>query len=331
MGEGERLFERLRTPGALQELIRLPENLHLEVKECRSPLSDRLKGYLSQVLSGFANSDGGVLILGMTARRGEEGEPDVIAAPKPFLEFRGVESEILSLVGQAVMPIVEGIEVRSIEVEKAPDYGYVIVLVPASDSGPHRAMLKHGGDREYWARSGDSFYKMEHFQIADMFGRRARPRLTFHTRLVYDENRTREGRYETRWAVVIGLRNDGRGLAHFLMLEVRCPPEALVSDFGVDGNRNYGLRKQPANLPRGHFLFFGDAYQVIHPGRILEVTNTDQFVVPEPSWRAKFPSLTFKYQIAAEGQPLTEGEIVIGPGEFEKALKNPPGAPTGET
>ena len=45
----------------LERLKGTPEDLHLEVKECHAPLPANMKGYLSQALSGFANSDGGVL------------------------------------------------------------------------------------------------------------------------------------------------------------------------------------------------------------------------------------------------------------------------------
>ena len=38
-------------------------------------------------------------------------------------------------------------------------------------------MAKLGEDR-YYKRSGDSFYRMEHFDLEDMFGRRPKPLLT---------------------------------------------------------------------------------------------------------------------------------------------------------
>lgn len=43
MNQARALFDSLRTPAALQSLIEIPESLHLEVKECKAPLSGELK------------------------------------------------------------------------------------------------------------------------------------------------------------------------------------------------------------------------------------------------------------------------------------------------
>jgi pimeloyl-ACP methyl ester carboxylesterase len=41
----------------IQGIVGESEDLHLEVKECRAPLAANMKGYVSQAISGFANSD----------------------------------------------------------------------------------------------------------------------------------------------------------------------------------------------------------------------------------------------------------------------------------
>lgn len=68
--------------------------------------------------------------------------------------------------GAAASPIVDGVEHKKIEAEA--DEGFGATFFPASDSGPHMAKL--GSDR-YFKRSGSQFLRMEHFEIADMFGR----------------------------------------------------------------------------------------------------------------------------------------------------------------
>src|SRR5207245_11230294 len=82
------------------------------------------------------------------------GEPDVIQSAKSFKGFRSVAGEVRRLLGQAVQPVVDGVDIREIESIRSGDFGYVVVLVAASDAGPHRAMLKNGGDREVWKRAG---------------------------------------------------------------------------------------------------------------------------------------------------------------------------------
>jgi hypothetical protein len=72
-----------------------------------------------------------------------------------------------------VSPIVDGIRYKIFEI--AQDKGFATTLIPESDSGPYMAKL---GEDRYYKRSGDSFYRMEHFDLEDMFGRRQKPRLS---------------------------------------------------------------------------------------------------------------------------------------------------------
>ena len=61
--------------------------------------------------------------------------------------------------------------------------GYVKCLIPKSDKTPHRAMLS---DREYYKRSIEGFYRLEHFDLEDMFGRRQRPVLNLAVVIKHD-------------------------------------------------------------------------------------------------------------------------------------------------
>jgi predicted HTH transcriptional regulator len=99
------------------------------------------KGALAKALSAFANADGGVIVYGLEAKRDKEGR-DVVRAKKPLKDAELVRSRVLGLVGQLVQPPVEGIEVEARN--KSRKRGYVLVYVPPSDSGPHRARMAGG-------------------------------------------------------------------------------------------------------------------------------------------------------------------------------------------
>lgn len=219
------------------------------------------------------------------------------------------------------MPIVEGVEVNSFETEKSAEYGYVIVLIPASDGGPHRAMLKQGGDREYWKRSGDSFYRMEHFDIADMFGRRRRPKLTLHWTVVpRGKRRDPKGEMRFHFGFILGLRNEGRAIARYPMLELEHPEGAVIDEYGLDGNRNEGLRRQPTAPPGRRVLYVGDGTQVVYPGTVLEITRTAPILITGDPRKQIFDDFVFKYKIAAEDHPLEEGEVVIRDPELARLV-----------
>jgi len=75
------------------------ESLHFDAKRCSVPLTNDDKDNLATALSGFANSDGGVLIYGLVAAGGDKkrGIPDVVTKPDPIKNLNHLESELTSV------------------------------------------------------------------------------------------------------------------------------------------------------------------------------------------------------------------------------------------
>jgi len=160
----------------IAEFLRLgqEEHLHLDFKTVSNAnlRSTDDKRNLAKCLSGFANSSGGIIVWGVDARKNAQGI-DCASAHNEIAPIKLFVSRLNELTGEAVSPIVEGI--RHKPIEGGHDSGFAATLVPESDSGPHMAKL---GEDRYYKRSGDSFYRMEHFDLEDMFGRRQKPRLS---------------------------------------------------------------------------------------------------------------------------------------------------------
>jgi hypothetical protein len=153
-------------------------------------------------------------------------------------------------------------------------------------------MAKLGEDR-YYKRSGDRFYKMEHFDIADMFGRRARPDL----RLFVEQTTFGEQQ------IVLGLENVGRGGAIAPYLEVTLPAGVKVDPKGIDGAGAFGLLRLPHGGNNAHDpRFGGNRSMVIYPG-----TKQDVARLKGPIGKGH----VYHYSVAAEGMPLTHLELVI--------------------
>jgi hypothetical protein len=263
------------------------ENLTLDFKSLNSSdLSNRDdRKNFAKALSGFANSSGGMVVWGVDCRKNEEG----VDCANSIVENNNVDillSRCNELTGIAVSPIVDGVQHKKIY--STPPKGLVVTMVPESDRGPHMAKL---GEDRYYKRSGDSFYRMEHFDIADMFGRRRRPNLVLD---YIEKGRTR---------IVIRIRNDGRGTAIAPYLWVKFPPGHGMNPYGSDGNLNWNL---PPVRSRGPTAFAGTTEDVIHPGTAIEVfvfqRNDDKdFVGPQE----------IQYGVAAMELPLREDKLVI--------------------
>lgn len=272
------------------------ESLHLDFKLTKnsdfSAKDD--KETLARAISGFANSEGGLIVWGVDARKNEDGIDCAISAP-------GVDnvplfvSRLKELSGDAVSPMLDGVEHRGLRRKNGS--GFAVTYVPPSDSGPHMAKLGLG---HYYKRNGSSFLKMEHFEIADMFGRRRRARL----QLTYRVESRGEGA-----SVVIGLANTGRGSARgpYLSLNIRGGP-LRWDRFGVTGNGHEGMARQPMPT-RGFDLTYAEGNTfLIHPGCTLDVmryrNSVTKPVMPDRD-------VEIDYAVCADEIALESGTLTI--------------------
>lgn len=204
-------------------------------------------------------------------------------------------SRLNELTGDSVDPTVHGVRHRIIP-GRGAGRGFAVSLIPESDTGPH--MSKLGEDR-YYKRSGDSFYKMEHYDIADMFSRRRKPSLVVTVRI--------EGIGEET-SIVLGLQNDGRATARAPYLAIRCDHPFCRSELGLDGNRREGmpfLRFSSSDYP---WCYGGGLEIALHPRMSQDVARLYQGLHPKtPAPR----DAVIYFAVACEDQPLREGRIVV--------------------
>jgi hypothetical protein len=208
-------------------------------------------------------------------------------------------SRLNQLTGDAVEPIADGVRNRVVHTLAAGE-GFAATLVPESESGPHMAKL---GENRYYKRSGDSFYMMEHFDIADMFGRRRRPRLEFYANC---QAAAATGGMGAQ--IVVGLRNTGRATAHAPYLRVKLPPPFSRSRYGVDGNGHHGLPFLDAQSKGQYYSFGASTDFVIHPGVEVDVAlfSDANNVTPVPE-----AGLPIAYSFTCEYLSLSQGEQLI--------------------
>jgi hypothetical protein len=189
----------------INEFIRFgqEEHLHLEFKTVSNASLSKTddKRNLARCLSGFANSSGGLVVWGVDARKNSQ-DVDCASAPRPIASVKLFASRLNELTGDAVSPIVDGIRHKAIELSQ--DAGFAVTLVPESDSGPYMAKL---GEDRYYKRSGGSFYRLEHFDLEDMFGRRQKPRIQIRVGQLPDPKESSQD------ILQFGVQNIGRAVA----------------------------------------------------------------------------------------------------------------------
>lgn len=169
-------FHSIKLESDFQKIIvdRVKEDLYLEFKQKHDTkhgkLDDDDKFNFSRALSGFANSDGGILIWGIETNKADESAKKL----KPISDVDGFIRSLKSSLINAVQPFVDNVLIEKVPTATSQEEGYVKCFIPQSNKTPHRAIL---AGREYYKRSTEGFYRLEHFDLEDMFGRRQRPLL----------------------------------------------------------------------------------------------------------------------------------------------------------
>ena len=248
-------------------------------------------------LSGFANSSGGLIVWGVDARKDSGQGPDVATALRAIDDLPMLVSRINDLTGSSVSPINE--RVRTKTMEDSAGCGYAVTIVPESDLGPHMAQNREG---RYYKRSGSSFYQMEHFDLADMFGRRRRPLLHAVVKLTGQRGGSRSSAgAEHVNAIAVFLRNAGRGSARNLFVRVSVNRPFWISSSGPEPDGRGGLSRF-SEVSDTELILRGDSRMALHPGleqAVIAVAFRYDNVAPAR------PDLRVRLQVAAEEFPLT--------------------------
>lgn len=302
-------YDSLNTETGLESLILegTREDLHVEFKGKRSSSHSRLEEsdarQFSRALSGFANSDGGILVWGVVTD-GEDRASDL----QPISDVEGFLSRLKKSLLNTTQPAVEGVLLEAIPSIADPTSGFVKCLIPTSERAPHRAML---AEREYYKRSTEGFYRLEHFDLEDMFGRRPKARLVLTHRLAR-RGGMRSGDSETRDVhAIMTIENHGRGSAGapYLALDVRAP--YIVDRFGLDGNGHHGL-PQHVSGEGSRVVFGGNSGVNIHSGVSHDVAAIKIPVRFQDGRVSSSPEpLIVDFVLAADGIGSTPGQVVI--------------------
>jgi hypothetical protein len=219
----------------------------------------------------------------------------------PVADAISVKSRVESLVGDLVEPRLQGVRIAAVLDTPGSKTGFVLVDVPPTEGLPCRSR-KH---RDFYQRITSGTYPMEYFQIADMFGKRHRPRLS----LYLEEGRFRLDGPTYDRELTLGIENSGRAVARFPSVRFK-RAGISVNNRGIDGNGGFGLPQRPTESEL--VVFGGGADHVIYPGTVLKIAKLDQRAKASDWNPARggrqafyFEEYTLTAEIAADGVPNT--------------------------
>jgi hypothetical protein len=178
-GRAEELFRRIQNEkeAMIDYLIetRQSEELFLDFKRSADEgkgnrLHDTDRNNLAKAISGFGNSEGGIIIWGVECKQ-KISDGDVARSKYPIKNVTRFVSWLEGAVSGCTLPSHTG--VRSVSIETGVDReGYAVTYIPKSIHVPHQCILEK---KYYYIRAGSSFEPVPHSVLAGMFGRRPQP------------------------------------------------------------------------------------------------------------------------------------------------------------
>jgi hypothetical protein len=155
------------------------ESVHLDfkIRGATTPTFDNKElSKISEAMSAFANVEGGVLAYGVKTQRASGQEQDQVSGLAAFPDFHTCAGNLEHRLPQLTDPPIPGSRVVQLEDPTRAGYGIVVLYVPQTDTGPHQGSYGDAAGR-YYLRTASNISRAPHSIIADMFGRRPRPRL----------------------------------------------------------------------------------------------------------------------------------------------------------
>lgn len=243
------LFERMKHSGmrAIETLLveRAAEELFLDFKEAthaalQSKLPTEDNNNFAKAISGFGNSEGGVLIWGVQCAPARAGA-DVASGLVPLQDAQGFRSQLESAVSRLTTPPHAHVEHHVVLRAEGERAGFVATLIPKLTRALLRAEI---GQRNYYIRAGSSFVPIPHDALAGLFGRPpfAALDLVFFPRAVKREQLQADQRLKITFG--LGVENTGAVLADRAFIALRWDGDArFETDAFLKASGAYEMRE----------------------------------------------------------------------------------------
>ena len=219
MGRAEDIYSRILSEGekSIDEFIinKQCEELFLDFKRSSDDgkggnFNQNDRNNLAKAISGFGNSEGGVIVWGVYCSKDYNGA-DVAKAKHPISNITRFVSWLEGAVSGCTIPPHIRVKNHPIVIDKN-DNGFALTYIPKSDNAPHQVV----GKLQYYIRAGSSFVPTPHSVLAGMFGRRPQPHIIH--KFITIPQKIENGIVDFEVGFII--QNKGLGIAKDLFLNI---------------------------------------------------------------------------------------------------------------
>jgi hypothetical protein len=151
---------------AITEMVKegREETLHLEFKTLSSDaaLNRDDRKMVAKAICGFANAEGGLLILGIETKKIDR--VDAAFRKRPIKNLDRIRRLITAGLPEMLSPQHNGVELTAIASQEDETQGFLLIDVHPSDDRPHMSVP----DRRYFRRGSDGTRVLDHAEIREL-------------------------------------------------------------------------------------------------------------------------------------------------------------------
>lgn len=208
----EALYQSISSIEAIEQFVadKTEEWDYIDFKT--QPRPGDLEEIWGKVLSGFANSGGGVIVWGINTTKSKETKIDQADSLMPFTDPNAFRATLLDTANKMTDPPVTGVECQAFLQDDGK--GFVVSLIPTGKNHPYRSLKSKGWP--FYMRAGDDFHPINVSVLRMMFfpQRSVQWSCTIQPTL-FEKNGTR-----MNVSITIKLTNHGPSTAENVMLSI---------------------------------------------------------------------------------------------------------------
>jgi Putative DNA-binding domain len=171
-----------------------PEGPDLDFKRTHHDNSDEL----AKDVAAFANSAGGVLVIGVAEDKGSASHANSVDISDPCMRH------ITQVMASRIEPFIHGVELRAIPIAHVRGSGFLAIIVPRSSQAPHAVVDPQAGTLRYPVRAGTTTRWLSEHEVSTNYADRFQARSGAESRLdeVHREGLGRIAGWRSPWLAV---------------------------------------------------------------------------------------------------------------------------------
>lgn len=227
--------------------------------ECKAPSDPKVgkdtRLHLAKACSGFANTNGGIIIYGMSTTKHGHSGLDVMTQLEPIGNVKSFAQQIENAIPSLTTPSFM-CSVKVVRQNASDTRGIVLVHIPKAQSDPVQSNV----DSLFYYRSGDDFVVAPYEMIKRLFAATESPDL-----LPYCQDRILSKNADGMWEIPVSVQNQSSAIGE----HVKCVLKILNPELFESASCNF-VDATSLNLGN-HKTFIWTGKEPIHKGLITQM------------------------------------------------------------